>query len=127
MTGKILTYVLFILIPIVALIVYFSILNQFFTECKEEIAGSKLFVLGSLEKCVSLCWSKHNFGQDIFSDDCFIVSVKSSNMIKRSDMENFFESMTKIYFDVLEPDKTYKIKIRYNSTGKEISLILLEI
>jgi hypothetical protein len=48
-------------------------------------------------------------------------------MIKRSDMENFFESMTKIYFDVLEPDKTYKIKIRYNSTGKEISLILLEI
>jgi hypothetical protein len=42
-------------------------------------------------------------------------------------MENFFESMTKVYFDSLEPNKAYKLKIRYNSTGKEISLLLLEI
>jgi hypothetical protein len=127
MAGKLLTYVLFLLIPIVAIIVYISILNQFSVECKREIKGSKLFVLGSLKNCASLCWSKHNFGQDIFSDDCFLVSVSSADLITRSDMENFFESMTKIYFDFLKPNVDYEMKIRYNSTGKEISLILLEI
>jgi hypothetical protein len=127
MAGKLLTYVLFILIPIAAIIVYISILNQFSFECKEEIVGTKLSVLGSLKNCINLCWSKHDFGQDIFSDDCFIVLVNSSSMITKTDMENFFESMTKVYFDSLELNKAYKLKIRYNSTGKEVSLILLEI
>jgi|YelNatPaOPRAMG01_1025707.scaffolds.fasta_scaffold12868_2 hypothetical protein len=127
MAGKLLTYVLFILIPIVAIIVYISILNRFSVECKTEITGPKLSVLGSLKNCINLCWSKHDFGQDIFSDDCFIVSINSTSMITKTDMENFFENMTKTYFDFIEPNKAYKLKIRYNSTGKEVSLILLEI
>jgi hypothetical protein len=127
MAGKLLTYVLFILIPIVAIIVYFSILTKFSVECKSEILGSKLSVLGHLKNCIDLCWSKHNFGQDIFSDDCFVVLVNSSNMITRDDMEKIFDRMTKVYFDFLEPNKAYMVKIRYNSTGKEVSLILLQI
>jgi hypothetical protein len=124
--GKMLTYMIFILIPIVAMIVYISISSQFVSECKSEIVGSKISVIGSLRSCVKSCWSKHNFGQDIFSDDCFLVTVNSSNTLTRKEMESFFGDMTKVYFDSIEPGSIYKIKIRYNSTGKEISLILFE-
>lgn len=78
-------------------------------------------------KCASLCWSKHNFGQDILSDDCFIVTVYTKNVITRTEMENFFGSTAKVYFDSLDSNTTTRIKVRYNSTGKEISLILYEI
>lgn len=127
MAGKLLSYVLLILIPIVAIIVYISISSKISTECKTEIVGTKHFVLGALKNCVSLCWSKHGFGEDIFSDDCFLVSVNSSSLITKDEMENFFEHKTKIYFDFIEPNVAHKIKVRYNSTGKEVSLILLEI
>jgi hypothetical protein len=33
---------------------------------------------------------------------------------------------TKVYFESLEKNVEHKIKIRYNSTGKEISLVLFE-
>jgi hypothetical protein len=69
---------LFILIPIVAIIIYISILNQLPTECKSEIGGTKNSISESLMDCVNSCWSKHNFGQDIFSDDCFLVTVYSN-------------------------------------------------
>lgn len=121
-----LTYMMFILIPIVAIMVYISISGQFVSECKTEIAGTKIPVLGSLRNCVNSCWSKHSFGQDIFSDDCFLVTVNSSSRITKSEMEGFFGDMAKVYFDSLDPDVIYKIKVRYNSTGKEISLILFE-
>ena len=121
-----LTYMMFILIPIVAIMVYISISGQFVSECKPQISGTRLSVLGSLKNCVDLCWSKHDFGQDIFSDDCFMVTVYPNSTIAKGDMEIFFGLNTNIYFDSFEPDTVYKIKVRYNSTGKEISLILFE-
>jgi hypothetical protein len=124
--GKLLSYLFLTLISIVAMIVYISITRQISSECKLEITGAKLTVLSELENCVRLCWSKHNFGGDVFSDDCFIVTVNSSSLISKDEMENFFKSMTKIYFDSLDQNKAYKIKIRYNSTGKEISLMIFE-
>jgi hypothetical protein len=124
--GKLLGYLFLTLISIVAMIVYISITRQISSECKLEITGAKLTVLSELENCVRLCWSKHNFGGDVFSDDCFIVTVNSSSLISKDEMENFFKSMTKIYFDSLDQNKAYKIKIRYNSTRKEISLMIFE-
>ncbi|MEM5829286.1 MAG: hypothetical protein QW040_00440 [Candidatus Aenigmatarchaeota archaeon] len=124
--GKMLNYVLFVVIPIVAVIVYISLSAKFISECKEEITGTKFSVLGSLSNCIKLCWSKHNFGQDIYSDDCYLVKVNSSTRITKDEMESFFGGETKVYFDSLEPSVVYGIKIRYNSTGKEISLILFE-
>lgn len=44
--GKMLTYVMFILIPIVAIIVYVMIAWQSVPECKSEISGARLSVLG---------------------------------------------------------------------------------
>lgn len=125
--GKILTYFILILIPIVAMIIYISIPTKVFPECKEEIIGSKFTILGSLSKCIEYCWSKHDFGRDAYSDDCFLVKVKINEEIKKEEMEKFFGKNVKVYFENLEPNFIYSIKIRYNSTGREISLILFEI
>ncbi|MEM7814681.1 MAG: hypothetical protein QXK48_03890 [Candidatus Aenigmatarchaeota archaeon] len=124
--GKMLTYVLFVVIPVVAIMVYISLSGKFASECKEEIAGAKFSILGSLSNCINSCWSKHNFGQGIYSDDCYLVKVNSSTRITKTEMESFFGDEVKVYFDSLEPNVVQQIKIRYNSTGKEISLILFE-
>jgi hypothetical protein len=124
--GKMLTYMMFVLIPIVAIIIYISISSQVISECKSEIGGTKFSVLGSLKNCVNACWSKHNFGQDVFSDDCFIVTVSPNTTITKSEMEKFFGAMTKVYFDSFDSNSVYKIKVKYNSTGKEISLTIFE-
>lgn len=125
--GKLISYVLFLIVAIVALIVYFSFVGQFSRECKEAITGSKYSVLMNLKNCVELCWSRNDFGQEIFSEDCFLVKVNSVEEIKKEEMEKFFEDYVKIYFNSIESGKINQLKIRYNSTGKEISLMLLRI
>jgi len=124
--GKMLTYMMFVLVPIVAIIIYIMISWNALPECKAEISGTKFVILGSLKSCADACWSKHNFGQDIFSDDCFLVTVSPNITITRSEMDSFFGSVAKVYLDSLEPNNAYLIKVRYNSTGKEISLIQFE-
>jgi hypothetical protein len=127
--GKILTAFMFIVVPILAIIVYISISWQIFPkECKTIVAGGSFSVLGNLKTCVDNCWSKHDFGRDVYSDDCYIISANSSSSISKSRMETFLSkpANVKVYFESLEEDIEYKVKIRYNSTGKEISLILFE-
>jgi len=124
--GKLLSHVLFLLIAIIALIVYFSFVG-FRAECKEDLTGSKYSILSNLKNCAELCWSKNDFGQGIFSEDCFLIKINSSQEIKREEIEKFFESYVKIYFESIENNKNYQIKVRYNSTGKEISLLIFEV
>jgi hypothetical protein len=126
--GKLLTAFIFIIVPIAAVIVYISLSWQFFPkECKINLAGSSLSVLGNLKTCVDNCWSKHNFGKDVYSDDCYLISVNASSSLSKDEMENFLNKSAnaKIYFE-LEENVEHKIKIRYNSTVKEISLVLFE-
>lgn len=127
--GKLLTSLIFIVVPIAAIIIYISISWQAFpNECKTNLAGGSLSVLGDLKTCVDSCWSKHNFGQDVYSDDCYLVSINSTSPLSKGTMESFLNSSTntKVYFESLDGNVEYQIKIRYNSTGKEISLILFE-
>ncbi|MEM5853188.1 MAG: hypothetical protein QXG39_07885 [Candidatus Aenigmatarchaeota archaeon] len=125
--GKMLTYLMFILIPIVAMLVYISISSKLFPECREKITGSKFSILGYLSKCVEYCWSKHDFGGDVYSDDCFLIEVNPTDKIEKNEIEKFLGRNVKVYFNTLEANSIQKLKIRYNSTGKEISLILVEI
>jgi hypothetical protein len=128
-TGKLLTSLLFIVVAIAAIIVYISISWQSFPkECKTLLVGNSYSVLGSLKACVDNCWSKHDFGGDVYSDDCYVVSINSTNTLSRDRMEGYLNkpANTKVYFESLEKNVEHKIKIRYNSTGKEISLVLFE-
>jgi hypothetical protein len=128
--GRMLTSLIFIIVPIVAIIVYISISWQSFPkECKTILGGNSFSVLGNLKVCVDNCWSKHDFGKDLYSDDCYVISINSTDSLDKDKMEKFLgkPSNTKVYFEFLEKNVEHKVKIRYNSTGKEISLGLFEI
>jgi len=127
--GRLLTGFIFIVVAIVGILIYILISWQSFSkECRTNLAGNINSILGNLNTCVNNCWSKHNFGEDIYSDDCYIVSINSTSNLSKETIEKFFSksASTKVYFDSLEKDIKHNIKIRYNSTGKEISLVLFE-
>jgi hypothetical protein len=127
--GRLLTSMFFIVVPIISIIIYISIASQVKpVECKEFISGQTLRVLGDFENCIKSCWSKHNFGQDIYSDDCFISRVLSNSTLERETIESFLNITipVKVYFDFIESNVEYRVKFRYNSTSPEMSLVLLK-
>lgn len=127
--SKLLTSLIFIVVAIAATIIYVSISWQSSTkECKTVLWGSSYSVLGGLKNCVENCWSKHNFGGDVYNDDCYVISINSTNPLSKGSIEKISEKSlsVKVYFDSLAEKVEYKVKVRYNSTGKEISLILFE-
>jgi hypothetical protein len=127
--GKLLTSLIFVVVPIAAIIVYISVSWQLFPkECKTALAGSSFTVLGSLKTCVDNCWSKHNFGGDIYSDDCYVVTINSTIPLSKDRVEIFLNRSVdvKAYFGFLRENVENKIKVRYNSSGREISLVLFE-
>lgn len=127
--GKLLTALLFIIVAIAAILVYISISWQSFPkECKTDLAGRSSSILGNLKTCVDNCWSKHDFGGDLNSDDCYVISINSTSSISKDMMEKYLNkpATTKVYFETLEANVENKIKVRYNSTVKEISLVLFE-
>lgn len=125
--GKILTSLILIFVAVFAIYVYISFLYQTQTKtCEESLSGSKLHILSSLKVCVENCWSKHDFGRDIYNDDCYIIRINPSEKIEKSETESFFSIPVKTYFDFLEKGYNYTIKVRYNYTGQEISLVVFE-
>ena len=125
--GKLLTSLIFIIVPIAAMIVYISISGQIFPkECKLELKGGASSILGSLKVCVDNCWNKHDFGNDIYSDDCYVVSIDPTNPLSKEMVEKFLNkpANVKTYFDELESGRKYRVKIRYNSSAPEISILL---
>ncbi|MGC8812426.1 MAG: hypothetical protein ACP5O8_02455 [Candidatus Aenigmatarchaeota archaeon] len=125
--GKILISMILIFVAILAVYVYIAILSQSQPKtCEEFLSGSKYSILSSLKACVENCWSKHDFGKDVYNDDCYTVRINPSERIEKSEIENFFSIRVKAYFDSLEKDYNYTVKVRYNYTGQEISLVGFE-
>ncbi|MEM5794262.1 MAG: hypothetical protein QXS48_01545 [Candidatus Aenigmatarchaeota archaeon] len=125
-TGKILMSMILIMVAVFAVYIYISFLYSPSKTCEEFLTGSKYKILTSLKVCVENCWSKHDFGKDVYNDDCYIVRISSSEKIEKSEIESFFLIPVKAYFDFLEKDQNYTIKVRYNYTGEEISLVEFE-
>ena len=79
----------------------------------------------NLNKCVELCWKRHNFGEDTTVDDCYSITIWINDRpIEKDELEKLSENVKVYWNDDLEPKFNYNIKIRYNYTGKEISLIV---
>ena len=77
-----------------------------------------------MKQCVDKCWSSHNYGQDIYNEDCYVIDVKISEDVTKSSLEaGLEEKSVNIYFELLEKDTNYKLKIRYNASAPEISLL----
>ena len=121
--GKMLTSLIFLVIALVAIWVYVSIVSPP-KRCDQVIVGDKRYVLAALKACVEKCWSSHNFGKDPYNEDCYIINLTSEDDIGKEQIESFFTSIpVKAYFNSLDKSVKYQIKIRYNYTGQEISLI----
>jgi len=118
---------MFHLIVAIAVIVIFMILmwQHVPQKCYEELNGTSVRVKDNLEKCADMCWRRHNFGSDLENDDCYVIDVFVQDFdIVKQDFESEF---IQVYFDKIEKEKLYKIKIRYNATGPEISLFILSV
>ncbi|MCS7135388.1 MAG: hypothetical protein NZ893_03050, partial [Candidatus Aenigmarchaeota archaeon] len=116
---------LFIVITILALIVMINLSwKSISKKCWLDLNGSKKDILSSLETCIENCWSKHDFGEDTVTSDCYVINVFSNDRnIKKEDVESLKE-YTKCYFeDDLLANIPYRIKVRYNYTGREVSII----
>ena len=118
---------MFHLIVAIAVIVIFMILmwQHVPQKCYEELNGTSVRVEDNLEKCADMCWRRHNFGSDLENDDCYIIDVfvQDSDILK----QDFESEFIQVYFDKIEKEKLYKIKIRYNATGPEISILILSV
>ncbi|MBU5688598.1 MAG: glucosaminidase domain-containing protein, partial [Candidatus Aenigmarchaeota archaeon] len=89
--------------------------------CWENLNGTKSDILKELKKCGDICWSKHDFGKDTISDDCYTVTIFSTDQnIGKEDIESL-EKFFVSYIETLNSKKPYNIKIRYESNTKKIS------
>jgi len=125
-TNKLVVGMLLIIISIAAIMFFISLSWKVQSpKCWENLNGSKKEILSSLKTCAKNCWSKHDFGKDITTDDCYTITVFSQDKdIEKNDIEGLDENI-KSYLDTLYVKKPYTIKLRYNYTGKEISFVNL--
>jgi len=125
--GKLFATLAIILVSIIAIYVYISIYWQLTEKkCNENLVGSSDYILSSLKDCVETCWSKNEYGKREYNQDCYTVNLNSSEILKKERIESFLNSSikVKVYFDFLKKNTNYKIKVRYNYTGQEISLLI---
>jgi cell wall-associated NlpC family hydrolase len=115
---------LLILIPIAAIIIFINMgSNQIPKLCSVDVDSSKDVVLSNLMDCADICWRNHGLGEDLSSDDCFLVKMTSDQDVTREDLEGIHEK-AKVYFNFsLVKDKTYRVTLRYNASDGEISVL----
>lgn len=93
------------------------------TPCQTRINTTTRLARKFLKDCIQKCWSKHGFGSDLSSDDCFVINLfLTDNPLYAKDLENEY---TKVYFEILNPSSSYKLKIKYNATERKINLFII--
>jgi hypothetical protein len=119
---------IFIIIPIVAMTFFFLLVWQHTTVyCNEDLNGTADRILKAMKKCIDDCWSRHDFGSDMSMDDCYIVNLWIQDQpIINSDIEGLNENVKIYWEDQLNIKTEYTVKIRYNYTGNEISLLKMK-
>ncbi|MCX8178839.1 MAG: hypothetical protein N3D75_03350 [Candidatus Aenigmarchaeota archaeon] len=125
-TGKILSTMILIVIPIAALLLFVIISNSTMTpKCFDEISGSRSEIKDYLTACASNCWSKNNYGRDPNSADCVSITIKPSEKLTNQEIESIsknFKVKSYLNFD-LDENTFYRIKLRYDYGKQEVSVI----
>jgi len=116
---------LLILISLAAIIFFISLSWKVQPKrCWTYLNGSKDDILFSLKSCIENCWSRHEFGKEPTTDDCYIITLFSTDKeIEKNDIESLDKPIAKSYLDTLLANTPYRIKVRYNYTGSEISIV----
>lgn len=125
-----LTGMIFLIVPIVAILIYATLTWETVRgslPCQTNVTGSSDYILGSIKSCAEKCWSKHSFGRDTLNDDCYTMNINLDETLGKSTIENFFSKLfpLKAYFNSLNQGQS-EVKVRYNSTAPEISLVLID-
>jgi len=125
--SKIVPEMMYIVIPILAIVIFIYLSWQHVSvECHTDLNSTSDIVLVNLKRCIDNCWKKHDFGTDREVEDCYVMNllIQGDKNIIGNDFSD--RNYVRVYFDSLEPSIYYTIKIRYNPTGKEISLVKIE-
>ncbi|MBU5690009.1 MAG: M15 family metallopeptidase [Candidatus Aenigmatarchaeota archaeon] len=124
--GKLISTIVLVVIPIAALLLFIFLSKSSSTaKCFENITGSKTDIKDYLTLCASNCWSKHDYGKEPNSVDCYSITVNSREKITNKDIESIsknFNVKSYLNFDLNE-NTFYKIKLRYDYSKQEISVI----
>ena len=125
-SGKIISSLIWVLVSISVLLILILISKSTITQkCFENIGGNKAHIKDYLTSCASNCWSKHDYGKEPNSVDCYSIIINSSEKITNKDIESIsknFNVKSYLNFDLNE-NTVYRIKLRYDYIKQEISVI----
>jgi len=123
--NKLAVNMMLIVIPIVAILFFILLSWQHISpHCWTELNASKDTILNSLKKCVNICWSKHDFGSDPTTDDCYVIDLFiKDRSISEKELNNLGNNVKSYLNPVLQKETQYKIKIRYDYSKNEISFV----
>ena len=114
----------FIIIPIlgVSLLIMFA-KNQIPDSCFDDLEGNRDIILNNLKKCADVCWKKHDFGNDKFNEDCYVIKITPNpGKISEEDLNSFYpDAVSEVGFD-LEEGITYRLLMRYDGSKPEIRI-----
>ncbi len=117
--------IIYVLIPVIAAVIFIYLSWQHVSvQCHTYLNSTSKVVLLNLKRCAENCWKKHDFGSDLENDDCYLINVLVQDVgLSKNDFSD--HAYVKLYSDI-QPSIEQKIKIRYNATGNEVSLVKIE-
>jgi len=94
------------------------------SKCSEYVNSTALNVIDSLRECAKACWSKHGFGKDELSDDCFVVRVfiRDRN-VTWDEVEGDFVIAD---FEKIVKEELVQLKIRYDASLRKVTISVFE-
>lgn len=123
---KLIPEMMYIVIPIAVIIILIYISwQQVPIKCHTDLNSTSDVVVLNLNRCIENCWKKHGFGDDLETDDCYLIDVYIQDKILTKDDFSRLDYV-RVDFDVLEPLSEHKVKIRYNGIEKMINLVKFE-
>lgn len=123
--SRMVTELMFILIPIATVLIFIKLgWLQMSVSCPRSLNSTADVVISNLYKCIDECWKKHDFGSDLESEDCYVIDV----FVQDRDVapeELSRRNYVRTYFYGLWAGVECRVKIRYNATGREISVFVV--
>jgi len=124
--SELFSSVAIILVSVVCVGIFVMLAWKFYykPKCPNEINATKETVVSQLMSCSESCWSRHGFGKDTKSEDCYVVKVfLKDSELRGSDLEtNYVVPM----FESIDIGSEVQLKIRYDASLKKIVITVFE-
>ena len=119
--GILIAMAAFLIAALTVLMVYNYLSRTKLPPATEQVVnGDKKAVSFKLGQLIDYCWEKNNYGQNNLDDDCFLVTINSSENVSLSDIKNqiSYENVKANFKGIdLPANEPLKLKVIYH--GKE--------